>query len=148
MEVIWPGADPARSRGNLRVVLHALRRTLKMQLPGGETPSFIVSQGNLICLSPSDHIWVDAEALVQIAHRAARLAAEGKASEALRECRRAIALYQGDYLEGEPYDDWWLFERERLRELYVDVLKLMASIHRDQGDSLEAIEKCRKALGI
>lgn len=148
MEVLWPGADPASSRGNLRVVLHALRRTLKPQFPGRETPSFIVSQGNLIYLALSDHIWVDAEELVQIAHRAARLAAEDRASEALRECRRAIALYQGDYLEGEPYDDWWLFERERLRELYVDVLKLMASIHYDQGDSLEAIEKYRAALGI
>ena len=63
MELLWPEGDPARTSGNLRVVLHALRRALEPDVNRAETSSFIMCAGDLVHLEPSSGIWVDAEAL-------------------------------------------------------------------------------------
>lgn len=143
MELLWPEADPARASGNLRVVLHALRRGLEGHTGRGRV---ILSEGDLIYLDPSSRVWVDAEDFVQRARRATELAGQTQDDEALDECRRAAELYKGEYLEDEPYSDWCLFERERLKETYLNLLKLMASTLAKRGDLAGAIDACRAAL--
>ena len=76
------------------------------------------------------------------------MSSDGRNEEALAVCRDAASLYQGDYLENEPYSDWCLFERERLREVYLGVMKQMASILAAEGDLEQAIEACQRALGL
>ena len=148
MEILWPGANPAQARGNLRVVLHALRRSLEPGLENGRASSFAISRGDLVYLDPSSQVWIDSEEFSRMARQAARLLSEGKTDEALSECRQAASLYQGEYLEDEPYSDWCLFERARLRELYIDLLKRMASILDARGDTAGAIDAFQTALGV
>ncbi|MCH8206703.1 MAG: winged helix-turn-helix domain-containing protein [Chloroflexi bacterium] len=148
MEVLWPEADPDRASANLRVVLHALRRGLEPGLGRGEASSFVVSQGDLVYLEPSDIVWTDSEEFVQRSRRAASLVSQGNSKEALAECGKAAALYQGEYIEDEPFSDWCLFERERLKEVYVDLMKQMGSLLSEKGELDQAIECCRAALGV
>ena len=51
---------------------------------------------------------------------------------------QAVALYRGDLLR-DLYDDWIIFERERLRSLYFDDLYQLISQQRTRGDSRQAI---------
>ena len=148
MELLWPEVDPVRARGNLRVVLHALRRGLEPDLRSEEASSFVVSQGDLVYLEPSSHIWVDAEELVRRARRAAKAVSEDRIDEAISECQHAAELYQGEYLEDEPYSDWCLFERERLREVYINLRKQMGSSLAQRGRAAEAVEAYRAALDV
>lgn len=148
MEVLWPGADPAQARGNLRVVLHALRRGLEPHLRQGQTASFAISRGDLVYLDPWAQVWIDSEQLSRMARRAARLHSEGQIDAALSECRQAASLYQGEYLTDDPYSDWCLFERARLRELYIDLLKRMGSILVTREDTAGAIDAFQTALGV
>ena len=53
--------------------------------------------------------WLDAEAF---AH-AARAALAGQDTAG---CRAALALYSGDYLPGDAYEEWALAPREELRQ--------------------------------
>ena len=148
MELLWPEGDPARTSGNLRVVLHALRRALEPEVSGAETSSFVVSAADLVHLEPSSGIWVDAEEFVRQARGAADLASEGKLDEAIAKYKSAASLYRGEYLQDEPFSDWCLFERERLKEVYINLMKQMASAVAKMGDPEAAIDAYRAALGV
>ena len=148
MELLWPEADPVRAGANLRVVLHSLRRGLEPDLSKGEASSFVFTRGDLVYLAPSGVIWVDGEEFVQRARHATRLAAENRNEEAVVEYRRAVTLYVGDYMEDEPYSDWCLFEREHLKEVYINLHKQMASVLTEMGDVDEAVKSYRAALDI
>lgn len=148
MEFLWPEADPRRARENLRVVLHTLRRGLEPDQGGSEISSFVAGRGEMLYLDSSHRTWVDTEEFAKRAYRAARLASQGLTEDALAECQRAAELYRGEYMEDEPYSDWCLFERERLKEVYLDLLKRMASLLSRQGDLERAIQAYRKAIGV
>ena len=107
MELLWPEGDPARTSGNLRVVLHVLRRALEPEVNGAETSSFVVCAGDLVHLEPSSGIWVDAEEFVRQAGAGADLASEGRLDEAIAKYKSSDSLYRGEYLQDEPFSDWW-----------------------------------------
>ncbi len=148
IELLWPEAEPQRAGANLRVVLHALRRGLEPDLERGEKSSFVISQGDQVYLDPSTRVWVDAEEFVQRSRSAARLESRGRLAEAMSEYRRASSLYAGEYLEDRPYSEWVLFERQRLKEVCLQVLKQMAGLMAKTGDLAGEIETYRSALRI
>ena len=148
MEVLWPEADPTRAAANLRVVLHAVRRALEPVAAGSAASSFVLSQGDLVFLDPSKRIWVDAEEFVGRSREGALLAAQGRPEAAIAALRAAASLYGGDYMADDPYSDWCLFERERLRELYLTVLKQLARLLAEQDDAPSAVDVYRTALGV
>jgi DNA-binding SARP family transcriptional activator len=99
-------------------------------------------------LEPSSGIWVDAEEFVRQARAAADLASEGRLDEAIAKYKSADSLYRGDYLQDEPFSDWCLFERERLKEVYINLMKQMASAVAKLGDPESAIGAYRAALSV
>lgn len=146
LDMLWPSADPTRAPANLRVVLHDLRRGLEPDLQKGEPSSYIVSRDNLIGLTSSLTVWTDADEFVRRRNKVANLINRNRLEDASRECERALALYQGDYMEDEPYSDWCLFERGHLKEVYIDVLQRSASLLVSRGEVHEAITVYRKAI--
>ena len=148
MDLLWPDMDPARAASNLRVVLHALRRGLEPGLERRQESSYIVSQGDLVYLEASGRIWVDEEEFVMRARRAAELVSQDLLEQAISEYDKAASLYHGEYLEDEPYSDWCLFERERLKEVYISLMDQMASVLAETGDAARAIDACRTVLGV
>lgn len=146
MEVLWPGANPRQAGRNLRVILHDMRRALE---PAGETrSSYVRNDGDMVVLDGSDRVWVDAEAFAKAARRAASLGQRGDDQAALAACHEAMALYQGDFLEDDPYADWALICREQFRELYLGVLKQTSVLLERSGRREEAIGLCRRALQV
>ncbi len=146
VEALWPEADPVKAGANLRVVLHSLRRTLQPDLAAGQISSFVKGRGDLVYLEPGASVWVDAEEFTEAALQASRLLAEDRTDESLDTFRSASELYRVEYMEDEPYSDWCLFERERVRETYLNVMRETALIFEEQGELALAIEACRTAL--
>ncbi|MCB0080359.1 MAG: DUF2791 family P-loop domain-containing protein, partial [Caldilineaceae bacterium] len=68
------------------------------------------------------------------------------ASSAQDHLEEAIALYQDDYLAGDPYADWAQAERERLRERYFAALLQLAALQAGDGQFAAAIAHCRRIL--
>lgn len=146
IELLWPGADPSVVSNNLRVVLHDVRHTLEPGLEKGKASSFVLSQGDLVYLDPTERCSTDVEEFEHLAKKCNALVAEGRDDEALAAGQEAVALYGGEYLEDEPYTDWCIEERERLRELYVALLRHMGLIHASHQRFEEGILACRAAL--
>ena len=162
---LWPDLDPAAAGNNLKQVLHVARRALEGHAgaagsPGADGPGATPSpgssgrggaraprrgpaslpwQGDLLCLSPDGPLWVDVDAF-----EAAAAAAAGSRDPAAY--RAAVALYAGDLLPEDRYEDWAADRRERLRGVYLGLLGRLARLHEARGEYLQAADVLRRAL--
>src|SRR5262245_26952778 len=128
VDLLWPDLLPRQGRRMLSDALWRARRLLTQ--PGAQDTPLLDISGAAVALRPAPDAFADLigfERLLQpIANRLDDLATT-PADDAIGPMREAVALYRGDFLE-DCYDDWTLFERERLRELYLGTLRrLLAS---------------------
>ncbi len=148
MEALWPGIPPQEGFKRLKVVVHALRRGLGPHIQGSGTDNFVLTEGECYCLPSGPHLWVDADELQRLVIAGKEEMRKGAAHKALDCYRQARDLYQGDYLESDPYSDWVAPERERLREMHLSTLENMASLLKRKGHWDEAVEACQAAVII
>lgn len=142
IEALWPKSDERRGRERLKVTVCALRRELRLAGLGEEV---VATLGPAYALR-REMVWTDKEAFEELAARGLALAGKGRAEEARGALEAAERLYRGDYLEEEPYADWCAEERERLREVYLDLLAHLVESHATEGNLVGAEHLCRKAL--
>src|SRR5215211_3871275 len=115
VDLLWPDLLPRQGRRMLSDTLWRARRVLTP--PGqDDTPALLIA-GDTVAFRPDPSTWVDLIAFEQALHDPK--AADEGADERLRV---AVDLYRGDFLE-DCYDDWALYERERLREQYLSALQ-------------------------
>jgi len=67
------------------------------------------------------------------AEAARRFERSGQEAAAVAEYELAAALYGGDLLADDPYEEWPVLARERLRLAYLDVLDRLSRRYFDQG---------------
>ncbi len=143
MEWLWPGANPAATSTTLRSTVHALRRALEPNRPPRVPSRYIVTKSPGYAFEPDDNTWVDVYAFEDQLDQAERTRHPGHKRRLLTQ---ALDLYRGDLLEEDPYAEWALLERERLRERYLDALLELAELHAAAGELDRAIAACRRAL--
>lgn len=142
IEALWPGLPERRGRDRLKVTMYALRRELQA---AGVDPRLLYTVGGAYGLR-REGLWVDADVFEGRVREGYAWERRGRDEEALRAYREAEALYGGDFLGEDLYEDWCAEERERLRELYLDLLQRMATLLAARGDYAQAAWLCRKAL--
>lgn len=122
-ELLWGDRTPAQSRKYLRQALWQLQSALDSASTGGG--QWLDVDPEWIRLEPSPALWLDVAEMEQ-----AYLQAQGTAGGELDDARtraleHAAQLYQGDFLDG-CYQDWCIFERERLQNIYLSILDKLA----------------------
>jgi PAS domain S-box-containing protein len=142
IECLWPDIDEARARERLKVTVYYLRHQLRA---AGISEDVVETVGKTYLLRP-EAVWVDALAFERLMTEGAALQREQRWDEALKRYEEAQHLYRGDYMEEDIYADWCAAERERLLELYVEILHGMAECHTALKRYAEAVQVCRTAL--
>ncbi len=142
LDLLWPGVEESRGWGRLKVTMYYLRRELGAN---GVSDDAVKTTGNAYRLR-RDAVWVDADAFERLVSEGRVLQTRLQWSEALSHYDEAQHLYRGDYLEEETFADWCAEERERLHELYLDMLAGTAECHAELDQYAEAVHICRKAL--
>jgi DNA-binding SARP family transcriptional activator len=121
---LWEDATTAQTKKHLRQILWHLQSILGDQHIPTDRRILIVDS-EWVQVNPGAALWLDADVFTK-----AHCLVQGKAGETLEEwqarhLQEAIDLYRGDLLEG-CYEDWCLFERERLQNMMLTMLdKLM-----------------------
>src|SRR4029079_9750613 len=97
IDTLWPDLDPESAANNLRGALHHARRGLHEA--GAPADLFLIRDGDAVRLGPRDRVQVDVAAFAQAVTRAWQ-SSEPAVAE------RAVALYGGDLLPEDTYDEW------------------------------------------
>ena len=120
---LWPDADAATGRARLRNVLNRLKE---------RSGALVVRDADTLRLS--DDVIVDVAEFESAAAQAFSAAPE----ERIGRARQAVALYAGDLLPGDVYEDWATGHRERLRRRLVSLADTVAADAQARGDTEEA----------
>jgi predicted ATPase/DNA-binding SARP family transcriptional activator len=120
----WPDATTEQVKNSFHVTLHRLRKLL-----GG--PETVIADG--------------ARYLLNIPHSVDSRRFETVATAALRQpevapLETALALYQGDYLQGEDAGEWCLPIRAHLRQLHLRGLFALNQLFENRGRYHDAAE--------
>ena len=146
MEALWPDCDPQAASNNLKAAIHGLRHTLSRLFDNKESFPYVHFLQGSYLINPDVELWVDVEQFEQHWISGRRLEKEGKLTEAIREFESAEALYRGDYLEDEPYEEWTLLRREALKDTYVSILGKLADHAMEIADYEGCIIYCQRIL--
>ena len=142
LDCLWSGVDQRRGWGRLKVTMYYLRRELR---GNGMSDEIVKTVGNAYLLR-RDAVWVDADVFERLVTEGRALQDQSQWSDALDCYVEAQRLYRGDYLEEETFADWCAEERERLRELYLEMLARTAECYAESGQYAEVVQMYRKAL--
>jgi DNA-binding SARP family transcriptional activator len=138
LEVFWPNAGRAGA-SSVRQAIHTLRDRLEPDRPRGKPSGYVVARGGGYELAPG-RVAIDADDFEARARAGLRELQSGATERAEETLAAAARAYGGNFLADEPYAEWALAERERLRDLAAQVLRGLAELRRDAGDEDAAAE--------
>nr|NIV39498.1 hypothetical protein [Anaerolineae bacterium] len=144
LALLWPDLEPTRARGVLRRNLSLLRRALE-----GE---WLVVEGQMIGTDPDADFSLDVDLFTGLvrAWDTHDHPSEQVCPECLEAQARAVALYQGDFLEGFSlrdslaYDEWQFFQAEGLRQQLALALERLAVGYSARGNHKAALDYARQ----
>ena len=139
MEAFWPEAAPAAARNSLNVAVHGLRRAFR----DSAGIQVVVLEDGSYRLGPGLRLWLDTDEFELHVAGGRRLEAAGDLAGAAAEYERALALYQGDFLADDPYEDWPVLTREHLLLGHLDVLDRLSGLYFGQHQYGACVALCR-----
>ncbi len=155
-DFLWPEAEtPAAGRNRLHHTIRCLRQALDGDRANEAGGSSVLRDGARYVLAPPDKSWLDISTFEQLCRQSRTHINAGASDEALICLLAAERLYTGDLFEDIPAEyvddterDWCWSKRYWLREMYFNVQRDAARIHRERQDFSAALGHCQKALAI
>ena len=135
LEAFWANLDPSAAAANLRKVLFDLRTELTAQRV---TDPVISVADDLVVLSPGVSLDIDEFRSCAQTARAAL--------DRIELYEEAIAVYGGDLLLEDRYEDWAEGLRRELRDLHNDLLIELSQLYTAAGKLELATERLRRLL--
>jgi|Tabmets5t2r1_1033131.scaffolds.fasta_scaffold05352_2 DNA-binding SARP family transcriptional activator len=142
MDVFWPGSPPAAARNSLNVAVHGLRRALRAAT---DLPVVVLRDG-AYRLAADLQLWVDVDEFERHVAGGRGLEQAGRTAAATAEYERAVALYQGDFLADDPYEEWPVLLREHLWLTHLDLLDRLSRLYFDQERYAASATLCRRMI--
>lgn len=131
-EMLWGQRAPAQSKKYLRQTLWQIQSALAAHGENGQDTVPLAVDGEWVCFNQGCALWLDIAAF-----EAAYDLAQGIPGNELDEARaaslrQAVQLYRGDLLQG-CYEDWCIFERERVQNMYLAMLDKLIDCCQEHG---------------
>ena len=140
--LFWPDAEPEAARNSLNVALHGLRQALRA---AADVP-VVIFQDGAYRLHPELQLWLDSDEFERRVAAGRRFETDGQLAAAAAEYEMAAGLYQGDFMADDPYDEWPVMTRERLRVAYLDTLERLGQLYFSQGQYAACAALCQRTL--
>jgi LuxR family maltose regulon positive regulatory protein len=136
LDVLWPDLPPDSGAQALNTTFSDLRRILEPYLGKGLPSRYLLRDEETLAFNPAADAWYDVQTFEQAVQ------AGGEAA------RQALELYRGDFVPEEPYVDWVLRERERLRALYLNTVVARLQERVRAGAWREGVDLARHILEL
>jgi len=135
---LWPDASPRQLRNSLGITLYHLRRTLGH-------PQWIIFEDDVYRFNRGLDYQFDVEAFEANLAQAGRLQKHAP-QRAMALLQTAVDLYQGDFIEDYLEGEWFLLQRENLRQKYLDALLDLGRMLFTHDEYARAAEFYRRAI--
>jgi LuxR family transcriptional regulator, maltose regulon positive regulatory protein len=145
VEMLWPELDPQRAQRDFKIAYNALCNVLEPNRQRNQLSSFIGREGSRYGIRPGADLWFDVSDFDALSASADRFLGTDPAA-AQEMYRQALALYQGDYLQEYPYEEWAQQERLRLLNRYLRTAERLARSLLKDNKWQEVEEICRTLL--
>jgi DNA-binding SARP family transcriptional activator len=146
IEALWPDCSTQAANNNLKAAIYGLRQTLGFLLPDINPSNIILfTQGSYI-INPEIDLKIDVEEFEKHFNLGRRFEKELNYSSSILEYQKAESLYFGDYLEDEPYQEWTMLRRERLKDNYLFIVGKLADQSMKENDWESCVLFCLKIL--
>jgi DNA-binding SARP family transcriptional activator len=142
-EALWPEAGPEEARNRLRYYVHALREKLEPDRAHRSPARFVVARRGAYYFDTS-RVWIDADEFEREARAGLAAFDQSFLEPAAAHLAGAMRLYHDNFLSEDPYAEWALDERERLRELAGRVLRVQVEIQLRADDPAGAADHARR----
>ena len=123
--LLWGDVSTVRSKKYLRQALWHLQSVADDQV--------LLVGHDWVQLNLESDFWVDVAFLEQAFAAASGVAGKDLTQEKANLLKEAVGLYRGDLLDGW-YQDWCLFERERLQNMYLSMLDKLVAYSEEHCD--------------
>ncbi len=148
-ELLWPESSIEQAANSFGKTLYLLRRALEPDLAPGKSSAYVSLDQDVLFLVPAC-IEVDADLFeMRTKQLQARVQSDVKKEPTLSlldEFDHVLALYGGEYLPDDLYEDWAQRRRDRLRRLYSWLLEQAAHIALAGARGQQASEYLRALL--
>lgn len=138
--LFWPNMPDSDAKTNLRKALSNMRQLL---------PDYVIINRQDVSVNPHSDIALDTISLVQ----AGSILENGKlAKGSIPKLTTAAEIYQGEFLEGFflegclAFEEWMIGWRERLREMAIQGLRVLAEYHVQTRQHNQAITFLQRLL--
>jgi DNA-binding SARP family transcriptional activator len=122
--LLWSDSSTAQSRRYLRQALWQFQ-TATTAHDGPVSQDILSANSDWVRINPTADLWLDVAVLEQAFARVQGISGYALDAAQAQALREAADLYRSDLLEGW-FQDWCLYERERLQNMYLAILdKLM-----------------------
>jgi len=144
MNVFWPGVELEPARNRLHVALSGARRVFRAAC----ADPVIERHCNGYRIAGSFDVWIDAEQFEQICAAGKTADRAEDSAAAARHYEAACQLYEGEFLAEDPYAEWALEHKDRLRLLAVEILSRLVEIYAGRHEYGSASMLARRILTI
>jgi DNA-binding SARP family transcriptional activator len=131
-EALWPNSG-RQALSSVRHFIHGLRDKLEPGRSGRGGSTFVVTVRGGYALNRR-HVRIDADLFTEAVRSGLGAAERGELDQGAELLGFAMSLYRGDLLEDEPYAEWAMPERDRLRAMATDSLRALGSLALAKGD--------------
>jgi DNA-binding SARP family transcriptional activator len=146
IEWLWPDLGLESARNSLWVAVSHLRRVLEPEATGRGRSSFILTEPPGYRFDPAGRCQIDVDAFLDQVRAGQEQQRQGDWIAAVDAYLVAQALYRGDYLAQDPYEDWAMPTRERLRETFLEMKTNLAACQLALGRYQETLDHARQVL--
>ncbi|HLW02398.1 MAG TPA: tetratricopeptide repeat protein [Ktedonobacterales bacterium] len=139
IDLLWPELEPAAALNNLHRVVHTIRQVLEPARGPTQPSAYLRLQDDVFALVSPSSLWIDVERF-ETGQRVARGAQDPAVYQAV------LALYTGDLLPEDRYEEWASSKRDQLRQGYLALLTGLAHLYQERQEDQAAIDVLQRLV--
>jgi len=143
IDFLWPDSASKNLIPTLWNSVSYIRKALEPDIRPHTPSSFIKIMDKSYMLDLGSGVSID---FVEFKTLLAKLHGEKNELARINCMEQTTALYTGDFLKEDAYEEWASYERESLKEQYLETLIALGNYYLDTGKLPEAITSARKAI--
>jgi len=145
LEHVWPDLSEDRAKNNFYVAWSTMKSALAGVSSG---PSLYVDNTGGLCSIVREAVRSDVDEFEEYLTTARDAEAAGDVRRAIESYQRLSAIYRGELLPGDLYDEWFTPIRDRYRLDFIASMLRVVELLLERDDPCEAVVYARRALAV